>query len=124
MKKWQIAIPAGIVFVGAGVFAATRLAKKDTKGETGRTPAKAEVKQKGNLASGTYSFVAGYKDATTQEISVSYDQDKYTFSVVEDEFLSYSSDSHELLCTGKTLISRLSMRTITAETISTNWERL
>ena len=101
MKKWQIAIPAGIVLAGAGIFAATRLAKKDTAGETGKTAAKTEAKQKGNLATGTYSFVAGYKDATTQEISLAYDKDKCTFSVVEDEFLSYSSDSHVALIYGE-----------------------
>lgn len=95
MKVWQIAVPAGII---AGAAAALVLSKKSGGG-------KAEPKAKGaaapakkaapkNLKSGSYSFVSGFKDAATIELSLKYDPEKFTFDVVGEEFLAYSGDSH------------------------------
>ncbi len=42
----------------------------------------------------SYSFVSGFKDAATVELKFAYDAEKFSFSVVEDNFLTESSDSH------------------------------
>ena len=50
---------------------------------------------------GNYSFISGFQDAVTVEMSMDYDGEKYSFVVVEDEFPSYSSDSHVAVVYGE-----------------------
>lgn len=54
-----------------------------------------------NLRSGSYSFISGFQDAVTVELGLDYDGEKYSFVVIEDEFLSYSSDSHVAVVYGE-----------------------
>ena len=42
----------------------------------------------------SYSFISGFKDAATVELKFAYDAEKFHFSVVEDDFLTESGDSH------------------------------
>ena len=53
-----------------------------------------------NLKTGSYSFISGFKDAVTVELSLDYDPEKFSFVVVEDEFLNYSGDSHVAIVYG------------------------
>lgn len=101
MKKWQIIAPIG--FAAAGVAAALILGKKPAGSDSAKpantkAPSKAVIK---NAKTGSYSFVSGYKDAATVELSVVYDADRFSFSVIEDGFLSYSSDSHVAVICGE-----------------------
>jgi len=50
---------------------------------------------------GFYSFISGYQDAVTVELSIDYDPEKFSFVVVEDEFLNYSSASHAAILYGE-----------------------
>ena len=42
----------------------------------------------------SYDFISGFKDAATVELKFAYDAEKFHFSVVEDDFLTESGDSH------------------------------
>ena len=95
MKVWQIAAPVGII---AGAAAAIVLSKKSgdskpaPKAKGAAAPAKKEALK--NAKTGSYSFVSGFKDAATVEFSIKYDSEKFSFDVIGEEFLTYSSDSH------------------------------
>ena len=54
----------------------------------------AALAKPGNVKEGSYSFISGFRDAATVEVTLSFDADKFSFSVREDEFLSESGDSH------------------------------
>ncbi len=53
------------------------------------------------VGEGSYSFISGFKDASTVELRLSYDADRFTFRVAEDEFLLESGDSHVGLLEGE-----------------------
>ena len=53
------------------------------------------------LRSGSYSFISGYRDAATVEMTLGYDPGKFSFAVVSEDFLSYSSDSHVAIVYGE-----------------------
>lgn len=92
MKGIKIIAP---VAIAAGAAAAVVLSKKSGgKGEakgSAKGAAKAVIK---NAQTGTYSFVSGYRDPVTVDVTMDYDSVKYSFAVIEEEFLSYTSDSH------------------------------
>lgn len=46
------------------------------------------------LGQAAYSFISGFKDASTVELRFPYDADRFSFSVHEDDFLTESGDSH------------------------------
>ena len=50
---------------------------------------------------GSYSFISGNQDAVTVELGMDYDGENYSFVVIEDEFPSYSGDSHVAVVYGK-----------------------
>ena len=50
---------------------------------------------------GSYSFISGNQDAVTVELGMDYDGENYSFVVIEDEFPSYSSDSHVAVVYGE-----------------------
>ena len=60
---------------------ATPVAKKDPAAPT-------------SVKEASYSFISGFKDAATVELKFAYDAEKFHFSVVEDDFLTESGDSH------------------------------
>ena len=93
MKAWQIALPIGLA---AAAAAAVAIISGKKNAEKPSAPAKggakkAEIK---NAKTGVYSFVSGFSDASTVDVSVKYDGDKQSFDVIGEEFLTYSSDSH------------------------------
>ena len=103
MKKWTILAPLGLAAAGA---AALVLLKK--KPEAKAAPAKggpakkpAPTKAPANLKTGSYSFISGYQNAATVEMRLGYDGDKFSYAVVSEDFLSYSSDSHVALVQGE-----------------------
>lgn len=101
MKAWKILMP---VSLAAGV-AAWLLMKKPLisaaitkeEGEDKKMPP-AQPKQ---VQEGLYSFISGYQNAVTVELTVSYDPEKFSFAVISEEFLSYSSDSHVAVLYGE-----------------------
>lgn len=102
MKTWKIILPLGLA--AAGAAAALLLAKKPAEGEAkapaGKKPAKqAEAPQ--NAKEGSYSFISGYKDPVTVDVSIRFDPDKFSFSVISEEFLNPSSDSHVAVLWGE-----------------------
>ncbi len=90
MKKWTILAPLGLAAAGA---AALLLLKKNKKPAPAKAPA--------NLKTGSYSFISGFQNASTVEMTLDYDADKFSFAVVEENFLSYSSDSHVAILEGE-----------------------
>ncbi len=95
MKKWKILVPLGLAAAGA---AALLLARRNEGAQPAQAPA---GKAPANLKTGTYSFISGFRNASTVEMSLDYDPEKFRFAVVSEEFLSYSSDSHVALVEGE-----------------------
>ena len=60
-----------------------------------------------NLKAGSYSFISGFKDAVTVDLSFSYDAGRFSFKVVEDEFLVESGDSHVGVLSGENFNAQL-----------------
>ena len=92
-----------IVWNNTRFFAALVLLRKKG-GQTSAPAAGAAPGRKAppaNLKTGSYSFISGFQNAATVEMSLDYDADKFSFAVVEEEFLSYSSDSHVALLRGE-----------------------
>lgn len=106
MKKALILAPVGLAAVGAVVFLAM---KKPAGGkpaaEKKAAPAKSGGKAKAaapkDLKSGSYSFISGFKDARTVEVSVEYDAAAVSYAVISEDFLTYSSNSHVAAITGE-----------------------
>ena len=103
MKKWTILAPLGLA---AGAAAAALLLNK--KAGPKETPAKgtgakkpAPAKAPANVKTGSYSFISGFQNAATVEMTLDYDGEKFSYAVVEEDFLSYSSDSHVALLQGE-----------------------
>ena len=101
MKKALILAPVGLAAVGAVVFLAKKKPGGDKPaGEKKAAPAKSGGKGKAkaaapqDLKSGSYSFISGFKDARTVEVSMEYDAAAVSYAVISEDFLTYSSNSH------------------------------
>lgn len=100
MNKWKLVLPLGLAAaVGA---AALLLLKKPVEGEE-RKPAEKEnapslIK---NGKEGSYSFISGFKDPLTVDVTIAYDPEKFSYSVISEEFLNPSSDSHVAVLWGE-----------------------
>ena len=92
MKIVKIIIP--IAAAAAAGAAALIVKKKKPAGTSAAAPGKKAPVKITNPKEGNYSFVSGYKDTQTVNVDFTYDADKYSFKVIEDEFLAYTSDSH------------------------------
>ena len=103
MKKWKVLAPLSLAALGAAALgAATLLKKAPQTAESGAkksAPAKAAAPR--NLQAGSYSFISGFKDAATVDVSLNYDADKYSYAVIAEEFLAYTSDSHVAVLSGE-----------------------
>ena len=99
MNNRKILIPVGLTAVGAAALALLLKSKKDTP-KTAAAPKAAKAAAPKNLSEGCYSFVSGFKNAATIEVKVKYDADRFDFSVVEEGFLCYTSDSHVAILYG------------------------
>ena len=98
MKKWMILMPLGLA---AGAAATLLLRKKKAAPAAVPDAKAAPAKAPADLKTGSYSFISGYQNAATVELSLNYDADAFRFSVVEEDFLSASSDSHVALVEGE-----------------------
>ena len=112
-KKWRVIAPLGLAAVGAlaaGIATLLNKPKQEAPGKPAAAPAaKASQTPKApkNLMAGAYSFISGFKDAVTVELSVQYDADKFSFAVVEDEFIASSGDSHVAILWGESFNMQL-----------------
>lgn len=103
MKKGKLLIP--LCLAAAGTAAAMLLMNKP--GETGDKPAAAgPAKEKKaeppkNLKEGSYSFISGFRDPATVDVTISYDPEKFTYAVISEEYLNPSSDSHVAVLWGE-----------------------
>ncbi|MCR5089774.1 MAG: hypothetical protein K6C08_09710 [Oscillospiraceae bacterium] len=97
MKKkiFLMAVPAAAA-AGAAVYfrkKKTTVNKTDGKKKTVEQPG-AEPALSKQMKEATYSFISGFQDAATVELSFAYDAERFSYSVCEDEFLTESGDSH------------------------------
>ena len=96
--KWKIIAPLAMTALGAAVTGIAILRQKlptelpDSENAQESKPAA--------LKTGSYSFISGFRDAQTVELLIDYDPEKFSFVVVEDEFLNYSGDSHVAILYG------------------------
>ena len=97
MKKWTILAPLGLA-AGAALLL---LKKKEAKTAPTDKAAVAKKAPPANWKTGSYSFISGYQNAATVEMRLGYDGDKFSYAVVSEDFLSYSSDSHVALVQGE-----------------------
>ena len=103
MKNWKLIAPLALTAAGAlATGLAVLLKKTDEAAPAGEKAAPAAKPiDPARLKTGSYSFISGYKDAATVEMSVCYDGEAFSYAVVEDEFLAESSDSHVALLCGE-----------------------
>lgn len=106
MKKWLIAVPvaaaaagAALLLTGKGKDAASKAAKPAAKTAAKPAAGKSAGKKAAgftfkNPKTGVYSFASGYKDAKTVEVSLNYDEDKHSFTVASEDFITDTGDSH------------------------------
>ena len=88
MKKWMILIPVGAAAAAAAVLLGRKPAGDKPAAKKAAAPA---VK---NAKTAEYSFASGYKDAKTVKVSFDYDSERFSYSVVSEDFLTDTSDSH------------------------------
>ncbi len=105
MKAWKIAVPLSLAAVG-GIVGIVLMKKKSAKPAAEKSAAKPgkpndAKKAPANEKTGSYSFISGFQDAATVEATLRYDAERFRFDVVEEGFLSYSSDSHVALVEGE-----------------------
>ena len=103
MNKWKVIAPLGAL-AAAGAAAALLLKKKAVSGEEKSAAApgkKKEPPREKQMKTGEYSFVSGFKDAKTVEAALDYDALRFSFDVIGEDFLCYSSDSHVAVITGE-----------------------
>ena len=96
--KWKVIAPLAMTAIGAAVTGIAILRQKlptELPAEENAAAKPAERK------TGSYSFISGFKDAATVELLIDYDPEKFSFVVVEDEFLNYSSASHAAILYGR-----------------------
>ena len=98
------------VATGAAVGAASYYLKKKlssartAKAAPGASAAPAEASAASPAAAtkeAVYSFISGFKDASTVEFRFRYDADRFHYAVAEDDFLTESGDSHVGILTGE-----------------------
>lgn len=99
MKKWKVVAPLALTAAGALAAGAAVLLRKPAREASpapgsGKAAAKAAPAPSQTLKTGSYSFISGYRDAATVELSLRYDLEQFSFDVIGEDFLSYSSDSH------------------------------
>ena len=99
-KKWKVLAP--LVATAAGALAAglSVLLKKLEEDRPAEAAAPAPEAAKA-LETGSYSFVSGYKDAATVEMTLQYDPEAFSFDVIGEDFLCYSGDSHVAVLRGE-----------------------
>jgi len=98
MKKWMAVIPAAVA-AGAAALMMTKKdsdspAKKDSSGKAASGGKKEKAAAPKALKLAEYSFASGYKDAKTVLVSFQYDSNIADYSVISEEYLCETDDSH------------------------------
>ena len=106
ITKWKILAPLAMTAAGAvvaGIASLTKKPKADAPAASAPSAKKTAVPTPppAALTTGTYSFISGFKDAATVELSLQYNADALEFDVVGEDFLSYSSASHVAILRGE-----------------------
>lgn len=92
MKNLKIIAP---IAIAAGAAAAVVLTKKSgAKGEAKGAAKGGKAATMKNAKTGVYSFLSGYRDPVTVDVKMDYDSERFTFQVIEEGFITYTSDSH------------------------------
>ena len=99
LRKWKLIASLGLTAAGAVATGVAVLMQKLPK--AAESAGAATAAKPANRHTGTYSFISGYQDAATVEVSLDYDPEKLSFAIVEDEFLSYTSVSHVAILYGE-----------------------
>ena len=100
LRKWKLIAPLALTAAGALASGVAILMQKLPK-EASPASSDAPAAKPANLKTGVYSFISGFQDAATVELSLDYDPEIFSFAIVEDEFLNYSSDSHVAIVYGE-----------------------
>ncbi len=103
MNKWKVIAPLALTAAGAVAAALATLANKPGQGKVpaaASAPAAAKAAPQ-NLVAGVYSFISGYQDAATVELTLRFDPACSSFAVVAEDFFVYSSASHVALFEGE-----------------------
>ncbi|MBQ7692613.1 MAG: hypothetical protein IJT29_03280 [Oscillospiraceae bacterium] len=99
LRKWKLIASLGLTAAGAAAAGIAVLLQKLPKEAPQEGSAAPAAKPK-TLRTGVYSFISGFQDAATVELSLDYDPEIFSFAIVEDEFLNYSGDSHVAILYG------------------------
>ena len=99
LRQWKLIASLGLTAVGAAAAGIAVLLQKLPKEAPQEGSAAPAAKPKARRT-GVYSFISGFQDAATVELSLDYDPDVFSFAIVEDEFLNYSGDSHVAILYG------------------------
>lgn len=92
-RKWRVVAPLALTAVGALVTGVAVLLQKTPKQEASEAAAPAaKPVDPARCKTGSYSFISGFQNAATVEMQLPYDPQKHSFAVIEEEFLSESSD--------------------------------
>ncbi len=95
MNKWKVLATLALTAAGAIAAGLATLAKKPAKDAAPKAAPASAAPQ--NLVTGAYSFISGYQDPATVELTLRFDPEVSSFSVVAEDFLVYSSASHVAL---------------------------
>ncbi len=102
LRKWKILAPLALTAAGAiAAGVATLMQKTQSKGSAAGGDGTAAPAAGRQLAGGSYSFISGYQDPATVELTLKFDPELLSFAVMEEEFLSYSSASHVAVVYGE-----------------------
>ena len=99
-KNRKLIAPLALGAAGALAAGIVTLLRKAPKADAPAPAAKA-AKPAAALKTGSYSFVSGFQDAATVEMQLDYDPERFSFDVISEDFLSYSSDSHVAVVYGE-----------------------
>lgn len=99
---------ASLTAAAAGAAAILLLSKKEHRSAAVKTADEPAAGKSAKIyAFGTYSFVSGFKDAATVEVKIPYNAERFTFDVVEEEFLCPTSDSHAAILSGEDIDAQI-----------------
>ncbi|MCR5576134.1 MAG: hypothetical protein K6F56_03910 [Oscillospiraceae bacterium] len=100
-RKWRVLAPLMLTALGALAAGVSVLLQKTEDGADAPAaqPAGAAkpVRDPATVSIGSYSFISGFQNAATVELSIPYDPAAESFSVVSEDYLSPSDDSHVAL---------------------------
>lgn len=101
-RKWKVLAPLAVTAAGAlAMGVRVLLEKTEEAGGAPFAPPAGPVRDPAKQKLGSYSFISGFRDAATVEVTLPFDPQKESFAVVESDFLSASDDSHVALLFGE-----------------------